>query len=169
VYRALRELPPNQALGRTALMDYSKTGLQLTERFEGCRLTTYSDVAGVLTIGYGHTGPDVVPGLTITQEQAEQLLQEDIANAVDAVNGLVSVQLEQNEFDALVDFVFNLGRKAFADSTLLQLLNAGDYVAAGEQFERWSHASGKVVAGLLARRKAEASAFPKREPEEEDA
>jgi len=140
-------------------MDYSKTGLQLTERFEGLKLTAYRDVAGVLTIGYGHTGSDVVPGLTITAEQAEQLLAGDIANAVDAVNGLVTVDLGQSQFDSLVDFVFNVGRRAFANSTLLALLNSGDYDGAADEFEKWSHAGGKLVAGLLRRRQSEKDQF----------
>lgn len=140
-------------------MEYSKSGLQLTERFEGLKLTAYRDIVGVLTIGYGHTGPDVIEGMTITQEQAEKYLEEDTANAVDAVNGLVSVALTQNEFDSLVDFVFNLGRRAFANSTLLSLLNSGNYDGAADEFEKWSHAGGQLVAGLLRRRQAEKEQF----------
>jgi lysozyme len=131
----------------------------MTERFEGLNLSAYQDVVGVWTIGYGHTGPEVIPGLTITQEQAEAYLQEDIADTVDAVNGLVHANLTQSQFDALVDFVFNLGRKNFATSTLLQKLNAGDYDGAADEFEKWSHAGGKLVAGLLRRRREEREQF----------
>lgn len=138
---------------------YSGSDLALTEQFEGCRLTAYQDVAGVWTIGYGHTGPDVSPGLTITQTQAAQLLQQDVASAAACVNQAVTVALNQDEFDALVDFVFNVGRGAFLGSTMLRDLNSGDFADAAEQFDKWDHAGGKVVAGLLRRREAEQALF----------
>lgn len=138
---------------------YSQDGLALTEQFEGCRLTAYQDQVGVWTIGYGHTGKDVVAGLTITQDQANALLASDIAAAAAFVNQAVAVALNQNEFDALVDFVFNLGRAAFAGSTLLKLLNAGNFASAAPQFALWDHAGGQVVAGLLRRRLAETAMF----------
>ncbi len=140
-------------------LQYSKTGLALTERFEGCRLEAYRDVAGVLTIGYGHTGPDVHEGQTCTQQQAMAWLILDTQTAVQAVNDLVQIQLNQGEFDALVDFVFNLGAAAFARSTLLRLLNADDIAGAADQFVLWDHAGGQVVAGLLRRRLAEKREF----------
>ena len=140
-------------------LQYSKTGLALTERFEGCRLEAYRDVAGVLTIGYGHTGPDVYEGQTCTQQQAMAWLILDTQTAVQAVNDLVQIQLNQGEFDALVDFVFNLGIGAFARSTLLRLLNADDIAGAADQFALWDHAGGQVVAGLLRRRLAEKQEF----------
>jgi lysozyme len=143
-------------------MNYSKNGLLLTESFEGVRLTAYPDVRGVWTIGYGHTGPDVHPGLTITQAQAEQLLLGDVAHAVVAVNRCVTVDLNQDEFDALVDFAFNAGCGALEGSTLLKDLNAGNYTAAEGQFAEWDYAAGKVVAGLLRRREAEAKLFSSR-------
>lgn len=138
---------------------YSKNGLHLTEQFEGCRLTAYRDVGGVLTVGYGHTGPDVHEGLTITQAQAEAYLRSDIASAADAVNRLASVEITQAEYDALVDFTFNSGIGALTHSTLLRDLNAGDFAGAAQRFEEWDHAGGKVVAGLLRRRVAEAELF----------
>lgn len=137
---------------------YSKVGLALTEAFEGVRLEAYQDSVGVWTIGHGHTR-GVRPGMTCTAEQALQWLIEDTQIAVDAVNDLVDVPLTQDEFDALVDFVFNLGAPALAHSTLLRLLNAGQYHAAAAQFELWDHAGGKVVAGLLRRRRAEEQLF----------
>jgi len=140
-------------------LTYSKDGLELTQQFEGCRLTAYQDQVGVWTIGYGHTGADVTAGLTITQDQAVALLTSDVAASVSFVNQVVTVQLKQNEFDALVDFVFNLGRGAFAGSTLLKELNAGNFDAAAAQFNRWSRAGGQVVAGLLRRRQAETAMF----------
>lgn len=139
-------------------MTYSKDGLHLTEQFEGCRLVAYPDQGGVPTIGYGHTF-NVSLGDTCTQEQAEAWLQEDIGAAVDVVNRFVKVPLTQGEFDALVDFEFNLGAKSLRDSTLLRLLNAGNYAGASEQFERWDKCNGQVVAGLLRRRLAEEAEF----------
>ena len=138
---------------------YSGSDLVLTEQFEGCQLNAYQDVVGVWTIGYGHTGPDVSPGSTITQAQAVQLLQQDVASAAACVNQAVIVQLNQDEFDALVDFVFNLGQSAFRSSTMLKDLNAGDFAGAADQFDKWDHAGGKVVAGLLRRREAEQAVF----------
>lgn len=138
---------------------YSSKGLALTEQFEGLRLTAYQDSVGVWTIGYGHTGADVHPGLTITQEQASALLSKDVASAVADVNRLVKVPLTQNQFDALVDFVFNVGGGNFATSTLLRDLNAGNYAAAAAQFPRWVHAGGEILPGLVARRKAEQTLF----------
>lgn len=139
-------------------MKYSKSGLALTERFEGCRLASYQDQVGVWTIGYGHTF-GVHEGMVCTEDQAQQWLEEDTASAEQDVNTHVTVPLTQGEFDALVDFAFNLGRGALNESTLLKDLNAGNYQAAAEQFARWDLAGGKVVAGLLRRRQEEASEF----------
>jgi len=150
-------------------LSYSKAGLSLTESFEGVRLTAYQDQVGVWTIGYGHTGPDVHAGLTITQDQANDLLMGDVSHAVSAVNRLVTVPLTQNQFDALVDFVFNVGIGNFASSTLLRELNASNFTDAAAQFERWSHAGGVVVAGLLRRRQAEARLFQNDMPTAEEA
>lgn len=140
-------------------MQYSQSGLKLTEQFESCRLTAYRDIKGVLTIGWGHTGSDVVEGLSISQEQADNLLLHDVQNAVNHVNHLVTIQINQNEFDALVDFAFNCGCGNFASSTLLKLLNTGNLAAAAKEFEKWDYAGGVQVAGLLRRRIAEESEF----------
>lgn len=140
-------------------MIYSKTGLELTKRFEGCKLTSYKDTAGVLTIGYGHTGPEVCEGLAWTQEQADAALIKDTAWATTVVNDDVNVPLTQGEFDALVDFVFNAGSGNFRGSTMLKLLNEGDYAGAAAQFDRWDYAGGKEVAGLLRRRQDEEAEF----------
>lgn len=139
-------------------MQYSKSGEQLTESFEGCRLTAYQDQVGVWTIGYGHTA-GVVPGQTITADQAQAFLEADTAWAVAFVNAHVKTQLTQGEFDALVDFTFNLGVGNVSHSTLLALVNQGNFAAAAEQFERWDKAGGVVVAGLLRRRQAEEAEF----------
>lgn len=138
---------------------YSQNGLALTQKFEGLRLTAYQDQVGIWTIGYGHTGKDVHPKLTITQEQANNLLMQDVASAVAAVNRLVTVVFNQNGFDALVDFAFNLGNNALSGSTLLRKLNAGDFAGAADEFPKWCHAGGKLVPGLLRRRQAEQRLF----------
>lgn len=139
-------------------MNYSKDGLSLTEGFEGVRLTSYQDQVGVWTIGYGHT-KGVADGMTCDQAQAEQWLLDDVAEAEAAVNHLVHIALSQEEFDALVDFTFNLGIGNFASSTLLKKLNDRDIQGAIDEFVKWDRAGGIEVAGLLRRRQAEAALF----------
>lgn len=139
-------------------MIYSKSGLRLTENFEGCRLTAYQDSVGRWTIGYGHTA-GVQAGDTCTEYQADVWLQADIQWAVQTVNMYVTIALTQGEFDALVDFVFNLGSGSFEHSGLLQLVNQRNFAAAAADFEKWDYAGGQVVAGLLRRRLAEEAEF----------
>lgn len=138
---------------------YSEWGLRMTKKFEGLRLKAYQDVAGVWTIGYGHTGHDVHAGKQVTEAEAEALLLADMESAVSCVNRLVEVELTQGQFDALVDFCFNLGERSLHGSTLLRLVNAGDFQAAVKQFVLWDHAGGKVQAGLARRRQAEVKMF----------
>lgn len=140
-------------------MEYSKQGIGLTEGFESCRLTAYPDIKGIWTIGYGHTGPEVVEGLVWTQNQADSQLIVDLQKAENMVNTCVTIDLTQGQFDALVDFAFNLGINAEKGSTLLKLVNQGDMSDAAAQFQLWDHASGQVVAGLLRRRIAEEQEF----------
>lgn len=139
-------------------MQYSGTGLSLTEKFEGCKRTAYQDSGGVWTNGYGNTH-GVVPHSTITREQAVASLKDNIQTSVNDINRLVKVQLTQDEFDALVDFDFNLGSKQLAESTLLSLLNAGNFTGAAAEFDKWDHCGGAVLAGLLRRRQAETAEF----------
>jgi lysozyme len=138
---------------------YSDAGLDLTKQFEGLNLNSYQDQVGVWTIGYGHTGPTIHGGLTITQDQADQLLQSDVASSVACVNRAVTTAISQNQFDALVDFVFNLGCGALLSSTLLRDINAGNFASAAQQFLLWDHARGVVIQGLLRRRQAESDLF----------
>lgn len=140
-------------------MKTSPNGRALIRKAEGDRLTAYYCPAGVLTIGVGHTGPDVKPGMTITQAQSDALLSADLAKFEAAVSRNVKVPLTQNQFDALVSFTYNLGEGALRSSTLLRMLNAGDYTGAAAQFARWDKAGGKVLAGLTKRRAAEAALF----------
>jgi lysozyme len=139
-------------------MTYGKNGLDLTKGFEKCRLKPYRDGGGVWTNGWGNTH-HVDPNITITQEQADRDLLANVQDAVDCVNDNVKVPLTQNQFDALVDFVFNVGGPAFKASTLLRMLNAGDYAGANAQMDRWIMDNGKKVAGLQNRRDAEQALF----------
>jgi len=140
-------------------MNYGAKGLALTKSFEGCRLTAYRDSTGILTIGWGHTGPDVYEGLVWTQDQADAALLEDLAVVIACVNHVVKVTITQNQFDAMVDFCYNAGRGNFTSSTLLRLVNAGDIDGAAAQFALWVHAGTLVLDGLVRRRAAEAALF----------
>ena len=138
--------------------EYSKDGLALTEKFEGYRLSAYSDGAGISTIGYGHT-KDVHLGDTCTQQQAEQWLLDDVQEAVEAVKRLVTVELTQAQFDSLVDFVFNLGATKFANSTLLKDINSGVFANAAHDIGMWDKVAGQVSVGIERRRDAEGAEF----------
>jgi len=138
---------------------YSAKGLALTRSFEGLRLNAYQDSGGIWTIGFGHTGPEVHAGMSLTEPEAESLLRADLAESVACINRAVTRDLTQNQFDALVDFCFNAGRGSFERSTLLRKVNAGDFTGAAEQFALWVHAGGKAVDGLIRRRAAEAAMF----------
>ncbi|MGL5126136.1 MAG: lysozyme [Fusobacteriaceae bacterium] len=139
-------------------MKISSKGIQLIKRFEGLRLETYKCSANVNTIGYGHT-KNVVPGMKITESQAEDFLKEDLIYFENAVNKNVKIKLNQNMFDALVSFTYNLGEGNLKSSTLLKLLNSENYYEASEQFVRWNKAGGKVLTGLTRRREAERDLF----------
>ncbi|GGA70477.1 lysozyme [Edaphobacter acidisoli] len=140
-------------------LGYGAAGMALTRSFEGLNLTAYVDQRGVWTVGYGHTGTGVHGGMTITTDEAEALLASDIAGAVAGVNRLVTRVVSQNQFDALVDFAFNLGCASLARSTLLRCVNDGDFAAAAKEFLLWDHVQGRVVPGLLRRRQAEMELF----------
>lgn len=135
----------------------SAKGIEFLKDMEGVRYTAYLDTGGVWTIGVGHTGPEVIRGLRINEEQVNKYLQKDVIEAEDSVKELVKVPLSQSQFDALVSFTFNLGENALSKSTLLRLLNAGDYNGAMQQMNRWVYDNGKLIAGLVKRRKAEQS------------
>lgn len=142
-------------------MKMSPKGLAMLQASEGCRLAAYRDGGGVWTIGYGHTR-GVAAGLTCLAVQAEAWLVEDLASAEAAVAQLVRPTLGQDQVDALVSFVFNVGEGAFAASTLLRKLNSGDVAGAAAEFPRWVHdAQGNVEPGLVTRRAAERQMFLK--------
>jgi lysozyme len=134
-------------------------GMDLVESFEGCQLTAYRDSGGVWTIGYGHTGDDVHPGETITQVQADALLESDLTAAEHEVASLIEVVMTPNEFSALVSFQFNTG--ALGDSAGLPLLNAREFPEAwDDHFCLYIHdAQGNELEGLVRRRAAERELF----------
>ena len=135
-------------------------GLALIEEFEGCELTAYPDPGtggAPWTIGYGHTGPEVHPGMTITQEQAVTYLQADVATAEQAVASLVEVVLTPNQFSALVSFQYNTG--CLDGSTMLRLINEENFAAAANEFALWVYGGGQMLPGLVRRRAAEKALF----------
>ena len=145
-------------------MKLSGQGLRFIQEQESLRLSPYQDIAGNWTIGYGHLMTDeefskCPPGSSITEGEAFLLLETDVEEAENAVNQLVTVPLSQSQFDALVDFVFNLGGGALERSTLLEDLNEGRYNAAAAQIPLWDHAGGRVVKDLELRRFAEQRMF----------
>ena len=149
---------PKAVLGRHGVfaMELSAMGLELVKVSEGFRSQVYADVAGFATIGYGHrVRPQESFPAGIGEPEAAAILAADLAEAARAVGRLVRVPLAQGQFDALVDFCFNLGEGRLAAASLLRELNAGRYEAAGAQLLSWDHAGGQVNAGLKARREAE--------------
>lgn len=147
-------------------------GLNLIKSFEGLKLTAYLDIVGVPTIGYGTTSgvskADVDSKRTITEAEAESLLMKDVAKFEAGVERLVTSQINENQFSALVCFAYNVGLGSLEKSTLLRLLNAGDISAAGDQFLRWNKAGGKEVTGLTRRRQAERSLFLQSPPAKQE-
>lgn len=149
----------------------SAYGTQKLKQWEGEILFAYDDfdppsnrrrikagdkIKGTLTIGTGHTGPDVRPGMTITPEQSTDLLYSDLASFEAVVERSVKVSLTDNQFAALVSFAFNVGQANFKSSTLLKKLNAGNYAAVPIELAKWTKSKGKTMQGLVNRRAAEA-------------
>lgn len=152
--------PPGVPAPREAAKHINSEGFKLLSTFEGCKLEAYDDGAEVWTIGYGHT-QGVVEGLTITQAQADDWFQKDLEKFESYVTEAVSVKLTDDQFSALVCFCFNVGpgEEGFGGSTLLKLLNTGDYQGAANQFVRWNKVDGNPWLGLTRRRLAERSLF----------
>jgi lysozyme len=148
-------------------MKLSDDGLYFIKTMEGFRDVAYQDVAGVWTIGYGTISMGdrkVQEGDRITEAVAEDYLRADVESSEKAVNDLVRVPLSQPQFDSLVSFVYNLGRAAFANSTLLRYLENRQYVEAAWQFNRWVYAGGKMIPGLAKRRELEKNMFMSEPP-----
>ena len=143
-------------------MQFSTTGLELLKKLEGFRAKPYADSGGKMTVGYGHLivpGDGVALGDIIDPIKATELLSKDVKYAVDGVNNNVTSSITQNQFDALVIFVYNVGVTAFKNSTLLKMLKAGDVKGASEQLLRWDKVNGVSVSGLHNRRVAEQTLF----------
>jgi len=139
-------------------MNISNEGISLIKRFEGCELEAYQDAVGVWTIGYGHT-KNVRQGMSITKEQADNMLINELEEYCDHVEKAVTVDLTQNQFDALVSWTYNLGPTNLNASTMLKVLNNKNYDEVPAQIKRWNKAGGQVLQGLVRRREAEALLF----------
>ncbi|MGF7452579.1 lysozyme [Pasteurella bettyae] len=139
----------------------TESGRNFIKKEEGIRLIAYNDGVNIYTIGIGHTGYvdgiKIKPGMKITKEKAEALFIEDLSKIEEVINNAVIVPLNQNQFDALVSLVFNIGGGNFRKSTLLRKLNVKDYKGSAEQFLAWKYAGGKPI--LLSRRLREQAVF----------
>lgn len=148
-------------------MNISPEGIALIQHYESCDLKSYKCPAGIWTIGWGHTGADVKPNMTISQATADALFEDDIKSFVRDVNILVKTRVTQRQFDALVSFAFNVGpdmdgdgiAEGLGDSTLLKYVNAGKFVEAANEFPKWNRGGGKKLLGLTRRRAAERALF----------
>lgn len=143
-------------------MKVSNKAIEIIKKYEGLELTVYRCPAGILTIGYGHT-KTAEPGMTINKEMAELLLKQDLNDFEKAINELVKVPLTQNQFDALISFVFNIGTDKFKNSTLLKKINEGNYKEAANEFLKWTKSRQpgglKDLPGLIKRRNDEKKLF----------
>jgi lysozyme len=161
--RGVTSAIPAPIVAPAASMTTSAAGRKAITDREGNRLTAYQDGGGVWTIGVGHTSaagdPVVTKGLKITAAQSDEILSRDLKDVEKAVLKGLKVPVTQNQFDALVSLAFNIGNTAFTKTTLLKKLNAGDRAGAADQFLVWSKDNGKVVQGLVNRRKSERLQF----------
>ena len=145
-------------------MNISQNGLNMIKGFEGLKLSPYLDSIGKPTTGYGTISyPDGTPVTMdddpITEAQAEQYLMFQVNQKTSSINNMFAVPVNQNQFDALCSFAYNLGTGALHGSTLLRLVNQGDFANAANEFPKWDRAGGQVVAGLTRRRLAEQQLF----------
>jgi lysozyme len=143
-------------------MEISKEGLALIKKFEGYEQHAYKCPAGIWTIGYGHT-KNVQSGDEWSQTHAEHMLMVELEEFCHYIDTMVKVPLEQYQYDALVAWIYNLGPTNFKESTLLKVLNQGDYEDVPHQIKRWNKAGGRVLQGLVRRREAEALLFQNKE------
>ena len=140
----------------------SKSGKDLIKEFEGFRATAYICPANVVTVGYGTTriqGKAIQLGTTITTDEADMFLDEDLKTFENTINQNVTVEISQNQFDAIVSFVYNVGAGNFNKSTLLKKVNASEFKKAADEFLKWNKAGGKILKGLTNRRTAERELF----------
>lgn len=139
---------------------HNNLNLDLIKEFEGLRLESYQDIGGIWTVGYGHT-KTARPDMRITKAGAEALLRDDIRWVTEAIERFVSVPLNDNQYAALVSFIYNVGAGAFRSSTMLRHLNSKSYKLAGDEFPRWNKVKGVEVRGLTNRRLKEQELFRK--------
>lgn len=133
--------------------------IEFVKKHEGVRYEPYLDSGGILTAGVGHTGSDIILGQHYTDDQVDAWLKHDLSMASAAVNQHVEMPLKQNQFNACVSLCFNIGTHAFSNSTLVRLLNDGDFAGAADQFLVWDKVNHKVVPGLFRRRVDERELF----------
>ena len=145
-------------------MTTSSNGITLIEKFEGFSPTMYKDAVGIPTIGYGtridSPGLQSLQAATITQAQAEDLLKQHLTGDEGEINNMVKATINQNQFDALISFCYNLGTDSLRSSTLLKKLNVNPTdPSIRDEFMRWVYAGSQVLPGLVERRKAEADLY----------
>jgi lysozyme len=144
-------------------MKMNRRGMELVCEFEGFRAEAYRDAAGVLTIGFGHTSragaPAVAPGMRVTRAEARRILSRDVARFASGVRSLLRVDLNDNQFSALVSFAYNVGLGNFRASSVLAAINRGHFAAVPRRLAMWVKAGGRVLPGLVRRRAAEAALF----------
>lgn len=140
-------------------MKINDAGIKLIQSFEDCKLESYLDIKGIATIGWGHTGPEVQLGQTITQDQADAQFQTDLEKFNQGVTNYVTSNVNPNQFSAMVSFAFNLGLGSLHGSHLLIYVNNSQWDLASQEFPKWDHSGGVVVPGLLRRREAEQTLF----------
>jgi lysozyme len=139
-------------------MKISEDGLELIKKFEGCETNAYQDSVGVWTIGFGHT-KGVEEGQTCSIEDAESMLADEMDEYEGYINNMVKVGLQQHEFDSLVAWVYNLGPTNLGESTMLKVLNGGQFDRVPDEMNRWTRAGGEILEGLVRRRQAESLMF----------
>jgi len=139
-------------------MKISEDGLELIKKFEGCETSAYQDSVGVWTIGFGHT-KGVEEGQTCSIEDAESMLADEMDEYEGYINNMVKVDLQQHEFDSLVAWVYNLGPTNLSESTMLKVLNGGQFDRVPDEMNRWTRAGGEILEGLVRRRQAESLMF----------
>jgi len=141
-------------------MTPSPAGIALIKSFEQCRLTAYLPTPkDKPTIGWGTTGADIKMGMTWTQAECDERFAADLRAFAEGVSAALTGETTQPQFDAMTSLAYNIGARAFKNSTLLRLHNAGDFAAAAAQFARWNKQAGQVLAGLTRRRAAEAAIY----------
>ena len=143
-------------------MKTSAEGKALIKKFEGCELESYLCPSKVWTVGFGTT-KNVVEGMTITQDMAEEMLDKDLLEFEEYVDKLVEVPLDQSQYDALVAWTYNLGPTNLKSSTMLKVLNDGKYDEVPAQMRRWNKSNGEVLTGFVRRREAESLLFQGKE------